>query len=58
MLNKLGKNWEECSSSFLAPKYSGLNKHFVRLPELGVVIKPSLAALPLYSNNPPLINLA
>ena len=43
---------------FLAPKYSGLNKHFVRLPELGVVIKPSLAALPLYSHNPPLINLA
>ena len=48
MLNKLGKNWEECSSSFLAPKYSGLNKHFVRLPELGVVIKPSVGGSPLF----------
>ena len=47
MLTNLEKIGKSVLPSFLAPEYSGLNKHFVRLPELGVVIKPSLAALPL-----------
>ena len=52
MLTNLEKIGKSVLPSFLAPKYSGLNKHFVRLPELGVVIKPSVGGSPLFLKTP------